>query len=73
LITVAEAAQELGISSRAVLKRIRAGHMRGIQVTARLWLVHSDEVRDWKQKGRMKPGPKKPRATTPTERGTTEG
>jgi excisionase family DNA binding protein len=58
LITVSEAAAILGISNRAVSKRLENGHMRGERVHPRLWLIPREEVDRWREIGRMKPGPK---------------
>lgn len=64
LITVSEAAAILGISNRAVSKRLENGQMRGERVHPRLWLIPREEVERWRELGRMKPGPK-PRSTEP--------
>jgi excisionase family DNA binding protein len=57
-MTVAEAARMLGLTPRAVAKRLEAGHMRGTKVNPRLWLISRAEVNRALAAGRMKPGPK---------------
>ena len=59
LVTVSEAASELGLTVHAVAKRLRQGTMRGEQVHPRLWLIPREEVERWKERGRLKPGPKR--------------
>ena len=44
MVTVAEAARELGVSVRAVQNRIRTGEMTAEKVTPRLYLVPWSEV-----------------------------
>jgi excisionase family DNA binding protein len=61
LLTVTEAAEELGISVSAVQVRLRRGQMRGIRPSPRIWLVPRSEVDAWRERGKMKPGrPPKP-------------
>ncbi len=60
LLTVQEAANELGITVRGVQERLRRGAMRGERVTARLWLIPRIEIERWKLLGRQRPG-RKPR------------
>jgi excisionase family DNA binding protein len=60
MLTVAEAAQELGISVRGVQDRLLRGAMHGERLTPRMWVIPRDEVDRWKDKGRLRPGrPKK--------------
>ena len=61
LVTVSEAAAELGLTVHAVAKRLRQGTMHGEQVHPRLWLIPREEVERAKAMGKLKPGPK-PRA-----------
>ena len=62
MVTVAEAAQELGVSIRAVQNRIRAGEMEAEKVTPRLYLIPRFEVERWKPIGKRKGGrPRKQR------------
>ncbi|HEV2126148.1 MAG TPA: helix-turn-helix domain-containing protein [Chloroflexota bacterium] len=62
-MTPAQAAEELGISERAVQHRLKVGLMRGDNYGGRIWLIPREEVERAKATGRMKPGPrKKPRA-----------
>lgn len=49
LLTVAEAARELGVSRRTVQERIARGRMRAVRKSARLWLVPGDEVERWRR------------------------
>ncbi len=63
-LTVAEAADALGISVRAVRKRLEAGSLRGENVAGRVWLIPRKEVEQAQALGRQKPGPK-PRRSAP--------
>ena len=56
MVTVAEAAQELGVSIRAVQNRILAGDMKAERVTPRLYLIPREEVERWKPIGKRKGG-----------------
>ena len=58
LITVAEAAEILGLSVRGVAHRLERGDMVGQKVNPRLWLVPRAEVERWQQLPRPKRGPK---------------
>jgi excisionase family DNA binding protein len=58
MVTVTEAAAELGVSGAAINKRLQRGDMRGVKVNPRLWLIPAEEVERWKQRGRLRPGPK---------------
>ena len=58
LLTVTEAADELGLTVRGVQERLRRGLMRGERVSPRLWMVPRAEVERWKALGRQKPGRK---------------
>jgi excisionase family DNA binding protein len=58
-MTVTEAAAALGITEQSVRHRIRAGHLRGRRVGARLWLIPRAEVERAKAAGRLRPGPKR--------------
>jgi excisionase family DNA binding protein len=60
LLTVQEAATELGITVRGIQERLKRGAMRGERVTPRLWLIPREEVERWKELGRQRPG-RKPR------------
>jgi excisionase family DNA binding protein len=59
--TIAEAAQLLRMSVNGVRLRIRRGDMQARRIGARLLVIPASEVERWKQRGRLKPGPK-PRA-----------
>jgi excisionase family DNA binding protein len=58
MVTVTEAAAQLGLSARAVAYRLERGMMQGVKVNPRLWLVPSDEVERWRGRGRLPPGRK---------------
>ena len=58
LLTVVEAAHELGLTVRGVQERVRRGLLRGERVSPRLWLIPREEVERAKAQGRLKPGPK---------------
>lgn len=58
LLTVAEAAQELGMTVRGVQERLRRGMMRGERVSPRLWMIQREEVERWRALGRQRPGRK---------------
>jgi len=58
-MTVSEAAQELGVTVRAIHKRIASGHMRAERYGERAVLIPTEEVQRWRELGRMKPGPKR--------------
>ena len=61
MVTATEAADELGISRYAVLKRIASGHFPGaVRATRRLWLIPREDVERAKARGRLRPG-RKPR------------
>ena len=62
MVTVAEAAAELGISPRTVLHRIANEEMQAVQITPRLYLVPRSEVERVKPWGKRKGGrPRKQR------------
>ena len=61
-MTITEAARELGLTRQSVHTRLQRGQMRGVQVGKGIWLIHEDEVRRWKEIGRLKRGPKPRRA-----------
>ncbi|MFN8558092.1 MAG: helix-turn-helix domain-containing protein [Dehalococcoidia bacterium] len=56
MLTVAEAAQELGLTVRGVQERLLRGVMRGERLTPRMWVIPRTEVETWKERGRLKPG-----------------
>lgn len=56
--TVAQVAEELGLSVRGVAHRLERGIMQGQRVNARLWLVPAEEVERWKGRGKLPPGRK---------------
>ncbi len=57
-MSVREAAQEIGISERALQRRIRTGIVRAQRVGARVWVIPLSEVDRLRGSGRLKPGPK---------------
>lgn len=58
MLTVAETAQELGLTVRGVQTRLLRGQIQGELVTPRLWLIPREEVERWKPIGKLKRGPK---------------
>jgi len=58
LASVAEAAAALGISARAVTKRIAAGHMAAERV-GRDWVITRAEVERQRGLGALKRGPRR--------------
>lgn len=54
-MTVTEAAQELGITDRAVRARIKRGDIRAERVGPRLWLIPKDEIEAWRDLGKARP------------------
>jgi excisionase family DNA binding protein len=63
MFTVAETAQVLGLSVRAVQDRIRKGEMAAEKITPRLYLVHRNEIERWKPVGKRKGGRPRKEAT----------
>lgn len=63
LLTVAETAEELGLTVRGIQARLKRGALRGVRPSPRIWLVPRDEVEAWKDRGKMKPG--RPRKAEP--------
>jgi excisionase family DNA binding protein len=57
-LTVAQAADVLGLSVRAVRNRIERGEMQAVRMNPRLLLIARSEVERWQGQGKMKPGPK---------------
>lgn len=62
VLTVAEAAKELGLSERGVQDRLRRGVMHGVRIGERVWVVPRSEVEEWKKRGKVRPG--RPRRAT---------
>ncbi len=56
MVTVAEAATELGISTRAVLHRIAHGEIKARKLTPRMYVVPRAEIERWKPVGKRKGG-----------------
>ena len=56
LLTVAQAAEELGVSVSTIQVRLRQGTMRGVQPSPKLWLVPRAEVDAWRSRGKLRPG-----------------
>ena len=63
IMTVTEAARELGLTERAVQDRLQRGVMRGRRIGARVWVIHRTEVEKWKERGKLRPG--RPRSSWP--------
>ena len=70
-MTPAQAAEELGITTRAVQDRLKRGLLRGTNYGGRIWLIDRAEVERAKVAGRLKRGPKpgsrRRQQATPTE------
>ncbi len=58
MVTVREAAEQLGLTVFGIARRLQHGDMRGVKVNPRLWLIPVEEVERWRKLGRIKPGPK---------------
>ena len=58
MVSVTQAAEQLGVDKRTIHRRLERGEMRGMRVHEKLWLVPQAEVERWKQRGKLKPGPK---------------
>lgn len=73
MATVTQAAEELGITPRAVLLRIKNGEMRAERVGPRATLIPRDEIERWKAVGKRKGGrPPKARAETEAQAPSSE-
>ena len=59
MLTVAEAAAELGLTVAGIARRLQRGDMRGVKVNPRLWLIPREEMGRWRGKGKLRPGPKR--------------
>jgi excisionase family DNA binding protein len=57
-VTVAQAAEELGLTPDGVRDRIQRGLMHAVRVNPRLLMIPREEVERWKGKGKLKTGPK---------------
>lgn len=58
-MTVAQAAQALGLSVAMVRRYVQTGRMKGERIGARVWLIPKEEVGRWKGGAeRLKPGRK---------------
>jgi len=57
MVTVTEAASMLGMTPAGIARRLQRGVMHGVKVNPRLWLIPTDEVERWRERGRLKPGP----------------
>ena len=57
MVTVTEAASMLGMTPAGIARRLQRGAMRGVKVNPRLWLIPTEEVERWRERGRLKPGP----------------
>lgn len=64
MMSVTQAAEQLGLDRRTVQRRLERGEMRGTRVHEKLWLIPREEVERWHQFGRLKPGPKPKRRPT---------
>ena len=57
LLTIAEAASEVGLSRSRIQKAITAKQIRAVKVE-RVWLIESDSLREWMAD---RPGPGRPK------------
>ena len=58
MMTATQAAEELGVNRSTIQRRLERGEMRGLRVHQKLWMVPRSEVERWKERGKLKPGPK---------------
>jgi excisionase family DNA binding protein len=58
VMTIPDAARELGMTPAGVWKRIKRGEMKATQPSPKLWLIPRKEVERWRDRGKLKPGPK---------------
>jgi len=65
-LSVGEAAAALGITERAVIKRIQHGLLRADRIGARVYAIPAEEVERAQAAGRLRPGPKPRRGETAT-------
>jgi excisionase family DNA binding protein len=64
VLTVSEAAREIGIPLRTLYNRIRSGDCTALRLGPRAIVVTRTEVERQKQLGTLKSGPKGPRKKT---------
>ena len=57
-LTVSELAAVLGITPRAVERRLKLGIMKGERAGQRVWMIPRSEVERWRALGRLRPGPR---------------
>ena len=57
-MTVAQAAEALGLTPDGVRDRIRRGYIRAVRINPRLLMIPREEVEKWRGKGKLKTGPK---------------
>lgn len=54
-LTTTEAAKVIGIPTRTLLNRIKAGIIQAERAGPRAWLVPRTEVEKWRNRGRLRP------------------
>lgn len=54
-LTIAQAAELMGISPRALRNRIERGEVEAVRVNPRLLMVLESEARKWEGRGKMRP------------------
>ncbi len=57
-MSVAEAAEAMGVNPRTVLHRIAAGTIKAERLDARTWVIPAEEIERFRGQGRLKSGPK---------------
>jgi excisionase family DNA binding protein len=57
-LTVSEAATILGLTPRAIERRLKLGIMQGERAGQRVWMIPRSEVERWRSLGRLRPGPR---------------
>lgn len=58
-LTVAQAAEALGVSVEVVRKRLQRGLMTGERIGARVWVIPRVEVDRWRTRGKLARGRKR--------------
>jgi excisionase family DNA binding protein len=58
LLTVSEAARELGLSRQALYHRLHSGLLHGLRIGQRAWVIPAGEVERAKQEGPLRRGPR---------------
>lgn len=59
LVTLRDAAREIGVDPSALRHRLKVGTLRGENIAGRVWLIPRSEVDRARREGRLKPGPRR--------------